>query len=196
MKRMMSKQKNAKATADKTDDISDGAIIRLMMTQGRSEKQAECAVNLLKIFKYGLEERYRILSDSSSNIHRFCYFGSLIPIVLLVLAVLVLIGGIIYQVLRLFEASEEKSVAVKISDEAIIQMMMLQDKSENQARCAVDYLKRLQYDPHDRHQILLDPKSNVHRLCYFGSLAYVFQLTMTIILVICIIIKRFFFRHF
>lgn len=191
----MMKQKNVKASADTNDDISDEAVIQLLMTQGRTEKQAECAVNLLKMFKYGLQERYQILSDSNSKIHRLCYFGSLIPIVVLVLAVLILIGGVIYQVLRVFEASEEKSIAINISDESIIQLMMLQDKSENQARCAVDYLKRLQYNPHDRHQILLDPNSNVHRLCYFGSLAYVFQLTLTIMLVICIIIKRFFFRR-
>lgn len=97
-----SKEKKPKKSVDsgigESLDISDDAIIRLMMSQGKSENQAKSAVALLKLLQIGPLERHRILSDPDGVVHFICYFGSLMPFFMLVIAILVLIIAEIYDI--------------------------------------------------------------------------------------------------
>lgn len=87
-----------KKIAEKAADISDEAIIRVMLTQGKSENQARCALDLLKRLEYTQAERFEMLSDPNCNIHLITYFGSLIPVFFLALAVAVVILAALYEV--------------------------------------------------------------------------------------------------
>lgn len=87
-----------KKIAEKAADISDEAIIRVMLTQGKSENQARCALDLLKRLEYNQAERFEMLSDPNCNVHLISIFGSLTPVFVLSLAVAVVIFAALYEV--------------------------------------------------------------------------------------------------
>lgn len=66
---------SAAKVLDKVEESSDQAIILLMQAHGRSEKQAKCALNLLKRLGYNEKERYEMLHDKHNNVHLLCHFG-------------------------------------------------------------------------------------------------------------------------
>lgn len=81
-----------------TLDFSDEAIIRLMMSQGKSKNQAKSALAVLKLLQISPPERHRILSEPDHVVHFVCCFGSLIPLFIVLIAILLLIIVEIYDV--------------------------------------------------------------------------------------------------
>lgn len=83
--------------AESTDN-SDRAMILILKAQGKTEGQAVCAINLLTQLGYGPVERARILTDRSNQVHRFCFFGSLWPVVFITLGILLMALSTLYKI--------------------------------------------------------------------------------------------------
>lgn len=77
-------------------DISDFSLIQIMKAQGKTQGQAECSIALLKFLGYSQVERANILTERNNAVHRVCYFGSLWPMVLIVIGICLGIASLTY----------------------------------------------------------------------------------------------------
>lgn len=68
-------------------DISEFSLIQIMKAQGKTQGQAECSIALLKFLGYSQLERANMLTERNNAVHRVCYFGSLWPMVLIVIGI-------------------------------------------------------------------------------------------------------------
>ena len=67
-------------------DYSDNTLVQTMMSlQGKSKRQAECAVKFLKMLGYNPVERFQLLHGGNAKVNFLCYFGSLWPLILIAL---------------------------------------------------------------------------------------------------------------
>lgn len=76
-------------------DFSDESLIKLMMSKGKTQHQADCSLALLRYNGYNDEERYRIMNDPKNYIHLLSYFGCVWPSIAIIFVLILIAVGLI-----------------------------------------------------------------------------------------------------